>query len=185
MLPARALRRRARAPEQSTARAAAISRVALRAVEQRSDSSRLSTLATVAEHFGRRLEITAVSDAASSDQSTVAVTYKILRDGFDSWRVHFMDLVDEFRRTLDGRLVSLPPPTYLDHRLRSLSASIVVALCTEAFIDSPTWARRIHWLDQPWFVSGSAALKATAILEAPLSFRRNNIFVLANFLERV
>lgn len=39
-------------------------------------------------------------------------------------------------------------------------------------------------LPEPWFVAGVENLKATALVESPLPFRRNNIFVLGNFLSR-
>ena len=35
------------------------------------------------------------------DCSTVAASRKIVTEGFDSWKPHFMDLVDEFRRKRD------------------------------------------------------------------------------------
>jgi hypothetical protein len=41
-----------------------------------------------------------------------------------------------------------------------------------------------HALSEPWFVSGMENLKASALLESPLPFRRNNVFVLGNFLSR-
>jgi hypothetical protein len=39
-------------------------------------------------------------------------------------------------------------------------------------------------LPRPWFVAGVENLKATALVESPLPFRRNNVFVLGNFLSR-
>ncbi len=185
LIPLRALRQRVGQSELALAKASGMSRDALRAVEARSDRSRLSTITALADQLDRKIEITAVTEAASPDHSFLASGYKILRDGWSSWRVHLFDAVDEYRRTLDGRLVSLRPPRELDGRLRALTASVVMSLSAEAGIDTPTWAARSHWLPSPWFVSGSDALKAYAILESPLAFRRNNIFVLANFLERV
>ncbi len=181
----RALRRRLGHSEQALATAAGMSREALRAAEARSDHSRLATVAALADQLDRRLVLTATTETASTDHSFIAAGYKILRDGWGSWRIHLFEAVDEYRRALDGRLVSLPPPRDLDDGLRALSASIVMSLCAEAKTDTPTWAARSHWLISPWFVSGSEALKAYALLESPLAFRRNNIFVLGNFLERV
>ena len=51
-------------------------------------------------------------------------------------------------------------------------------------MDAPAWAAGCHFLPEPWFVSGVESLKATALVEAPLAFRRNNVFVLGNFMSR-
>jgi hypothetical protein len=40
-------------------------------------------------------------------------------------------------------------------------------------------------LEEPWFVTGIENLKAMAIVESPVFFRRRLIFVLENFLSRV
>jgi len=48
----------------------------------------------------------------------------------------------------------------------------------------PWWANRPLVLAEPWFVSGMENLKATALVESPVQFRRNNVFVLGNFLSR-
>jgi hypothetical protein len=42
----------------------------------------------------------------------------------------------------------------------------------------------VEALDSPWFVAGIENLKASALVESPVRFRKRNIFVLANFLER-
>jgi hypothetical protein len=39
-------------------------------------------------------------------------------------------------------------------------------------------------LPAPWFVAGVENLKASALVESPVQFRRNNVFVLGNFLAR-
>lgn len=95
-----------------------------------------------------------------------------------------MNLVDEFRRTLDPRLLLLPPVRDLALELKALLASIVMSLCGEAGMNVPGWARKRHPLPTPWFVAEVESLKAMALVESPLPFRRNNIFVLDNFLQR-
>ena len=95
-----------------------------------------------------------------------------------------MELVDGFRRTLDPRLLLLPPPPGLPAELHALLASVVLALCWEAGIDPPSWARVRRFLPRPFFPSETESLKASALVESPLAFRRNNIYVLDNFLER-
>ena len=96
-----------------------------------------------------------------------------------------MDLVDAYRRSLDPALLLLPPVRGLPLRPKALLASIVLALAQESAMDAPAWAERSYFLPQAWFPAGLESLKATAICESPLAFRRNNIFVHANFLDRV
>jgi len=117
--------------------------------------------------------------------STIAASYKVLRDGFESWKIHFMDLIDEFQRTLDPQLILLAPPVELSREQRALLASIVLQLCMNENISPPAWSMKKNFLSKPWFVSEMQSLKAMAIKESPIAFRRNNIFVLNNFLERV
>jgi len=184
MIPLRSRRLRRGESERALAHAAGVSRGALRAVERGAGNGRLGTLAAAAAALDMRVEMIGVGDEGASDCSTVAVSLRVVADGFRSWTQHFMNLVDEFRRTFDPRLLLLPPTAQLDPRLRALLAAIVCELCGEAVIDPPRWAGRPHFLPTPWFVAESESLKASALLESPLSFRRNNIFVLANFMER-
>jgi hypothetical protein len=71
-------------------------------------------LAAVFEHD---VEVLLIGQELFSEYSTVAIAYKIERDGFDSWKDHLFDFVDEFRRTADARLVLLPPPAASDERI--------------------------------------------------------------------
>ncbi len=128
--------------------------------------------------------IVGAREKIQSELSTVGVAMSVLNDGKNSWKIHFMNFVDEFRRTLDTRLLLLPPPNSLSIELRALLSSIVLMLCEEAEVAAPQWARKRVDLERPWFVSETESLKASALLESPLAFRRNNIFVLSNFLER-
>jgi hypothetical protein len=61
---------------------------------------------------------------------------------------------------------------------------MVVQLSQEAGVDPPPWALRDHFLDRPWFVAEMDSLRAMALVESPLAFRRNHIFVLGNLLAR-
>lgn len=180
-----ALRKAQNLSEREAAMRTGIARETLRSLERDLRGAKLVHLEDLARLLGRRVVVAIVpEDAAPSEMSTVAISLAILRDGFDSWKLHLMDLVDEFRRSGDVRLLLLPPVTALDEKLRALIASVTYALCAEAGVEVPLWAQREHYLDQPWFVAGIEALKASAMVESPLAFRRNNIFVLANFLMR-
>lgn len=124
------------------------------------------------------------TEAPVSDLSTIAVSLSVIVDGFESWKIHFMNLVDEFRRHSDIRLLLLPPSAKLEPRLTALLASIVQSLCDEVGLEAPAWSRALRFLARPWFVSGIESLKASTLVESPLPFRRNNIFVQDNFLAR-
>lgn len=102
----------------------------------------------------------------------------------DNWRIPFMEFVDDFRRTLDRHLIDEPFGSD-DGRFDSLLASTVEYLCDEAKVETPDWIWSVPSCREPWFVAGSENLKATAIAESPVYFRRRRIFVLANFLSRV
>ena len=110
---------------------------------------------------------------------------EIIKDGFNSWKIHFMNFVDDFRRTPSYKLVEAPPDTKLDIKLYTLASSIVIYLCREQNIQIPEWARLCPSLWPPWFVAEIENLKPLALIESPGAFRVKNIFVLKNFLDRV
>ena len=184
-LPFSHLRRQCRLSERVLAGRAALSRSALRALANPAVGNvTVGSVTKLAACFERDVEVVLSAQEIFSEYSTVAVAYKIERDGFDSWKTHLFDFVDEFRRTADARLVLLPPPASSDQRIVALISSVVRALCEELGMSAPAWASRRHFLATPWFVSGMNSLKASALLEAPLHFRANNIFVHENFLAR-
>lgn len=172
--------------ERGLAEAARLSRGAIRQLlyPSRRGNVTMSSLQALARVFDRTVEVVAGGGEIFSEYSTVATALKIERDGFDSWKVHLFDFVDEVRRTADARLVILPPPSSGDKRITALLASTVRALCEELLIATPRWATLRYFIPTPWFVSGVQALKASALLESPLPFRANNIFVQSNFLSR-
>ena len=113
-----------------------------------------------------------------------SASVRMLTDGFDSWTIHLFDSVDAYRRGPDPDLVRAGPVDELHQRLRALIASTVETLCAEFSLPSPGWCRGVEALDSPWFVAGIENLKASALVESPVRFRKRGIFVLANFLER-
>ena len=184
-LPLTFLRRVNRMSERDVAEAAKLSRGTLRQVEHpEAGNVTARSLSQVAGHFQREIDVVLSCADIFSEYSTVALAYHIERDGFESWKTHLFDFVDEFRRTLDTRLILLPPPKQTDARLLALVAATVKVLCDEVGIEAPAWACKRHYLPVPWFVSGMNSLKASALLECPLPYRSNNIFVHNNFLER-
>jgi hypothetical protein len=116
--------------------------------------------------------------------SAAATGLRLLLEGEESWRVHLFDFVDAFRRSPSDRLVIDVPPPGLPERMDALLACTVEALCTEAELPIPRWVRATPPLAVPWFPSGVENLKAIALVEAPVPFRRRQVFVLGNFLSR-
>jgi len=173
-----------RLSERELALAAKVSRACLRHIADREHNVTVESICSVAKFLGGGVEIVVSTQTASSEFCTVATAYKVERDGFESWKIHYMDLIDEFRRSLDPRLVLLAPPRSLEIRLTALMASLVCYLCQEAELPIPAWANKRYYLASPWFVSGMESLKATAIMESPMAFRANNIFVHENFASR-
>ena len=102
----------------------------------------------------------------------------------DHWEVPFKQFVDDFRRERDLSAVAAPGTDH-NPRVAALLASTIEYLCREQQLDTPAWTWDVPALEHPWFVSGFESLKAIAIAESPVQFRRRLIFVLRNFLERV
>ena len=103
--------------------------------------------------------------------------------GVTDW-IPFFDAVDEVRRSRNfvalKRLYSRSRRT----RERALLNATACALAAEFGDACPWWAVRPLVLSEPYFVSGVENLKASALVESPIQFRRNNVFVLGNFLSR-
>ena len=172
--------------ERSFAVECQLSRGTVRDIEAQDERVSLATLKKAGKALERKIVCLLVPDSnVNSDDSVFSVGLKIMKDGFPSWKVHLFDFVDEFRRTLDPRLLLLPPSVHLEPRLRALMASVTLSLCEEAGTSFPDWAEMPLFLEKPWFLSDSNVLKASALLESPIWFRKNNIFVLDNFLRRV
>jgi transcriptional regulator with XRE-family HTH domain len=183
-IPWRKLLKRLGLSERAAAERAGISRLTWRSVAKGNSSVSLISVQAAAQALGLQVQLLLTPQEIQEDCSSYAVGAHCLRDGANSWKIHYMNLIDEFRRTLDARLLLLPPPRALPQELKGMLAAIVLTLCQEAEIQAPFWACKRYDLPKPWFVSETESLKATALLESPLAFRRNQIFVTGNFMER-
>lgn len=126
-----------------------------------------------------------ISDFLSKDKDSIAmVSLAILCDGEKSWPLHLFNFVDAFRATKKTMLIASAPTTNRNKRIECLLASTVETLCREFGIRAPGWCRGVVPLEEPWFVAGMESLKAMALAESPPYFRKRNIFVLNNFLDR-
>jgi hypothetical protein len=186
LFPLKAIRERNIASERDVAGQANLSRTTLRNVEAGDTTVTLENYIRLSRHFDRTAYLLSVpkEPADYSQTSTLGVSMLVQRDGFNSWKTHFFNLVDAFRKDMDPLLILLPPPSSLDEKLKALLGSIVQELCREAQMDSPSWAQKRIFLEKPWFVSEMESLKAFAIQESSIAFRSNNIFVHDNFLKR-
>jgi len=116
------------------------------------------------------------------ENSVLDVSLRVTQDG--QWKIHFFNFVDAFRRTKKRDLIESPPTESLGEKEQALLASIVFELCRENRASLPDWVKNVKPLEEPWFVAGMESLKAMAIVESPIGFRKNNIFVFENFLSR-
>jgi hypothetical protein len=100
------------------------------------------------------------------------------------WLIPFMEFVDSFRKNKDVAVLEVPINPKND-KFDAIVASMVEYLCAELNIEPPPWVCDIPGCKEPWFVSGIENLKAIALAESPIHFRKRKIFVLENFLSRV
>ncbi|HEX5037672.1 MAG TPA: helix-turn-helix transcriptional regulator [bacterium] len=115
--------------------------------------------------------------------TVVAVTERIAGNE-SSWKIWLFNFIDRFRANPSEFLIAKPPSSAASEKIRALAASTVEALCRSLNRTPPDWCAGIPSLKEPWFPSETENLKASALLESPVDFRRRNIFVLGNFLER-
>ena len=185
LAPFKKLSRQRNFSERKFAELLGLSRTTVRSFSQDSDANyTLNSLREAADFFERDVSILVTPKDILPEYSTIAVALMVESDGFESWKIHYFNFVDEFRRSIDPRLILIPPPKKLNIKLRALLASIVRDLAHEAGISTPSWAAKRIFLEQPWFVADINSLKASALLESPLPYRDNNIFVQNNFLKR-
>ena len=169
------------------ARRASISFKGLQLMERSDHDMKMSTLQKIASALGlpcSGIESVLARYLLLDPESVEAISWKILEDGPDSWRTHLMNFVDAFRRLQNSALIESAPLDILDPGIRCLIASTVENLCSEVSRKIPSWCAGIERLNEPWFVSGMENLKASALQESPPVFRKRNLFVLANFLDR-
>jgi hypothetical protein len=105
------------------------------------------------------------------------------KQGVSDW-VPFFNAVDEVRRSRNFAVLKRLYSRSRRTRERALLNATACALAAEFGGAPPWWAMRPLFLPDPWFVAGIENLKASALVESPVQFRRNNIFVLGNFLSR-
>ena len=171
--------------ERNLSKSLGLSRKTLHKALKGDESLRLSTLKQIASFFNQTIKIISYPKDSYPSCTTTSTSFKILKNGFDSWKIHLLDMVDEFRKNKDVRQILLPPDSACPEKIQALISSTIIYLCDEVMLPVPEWATKSKPLKTPWFVSGMESLKATALLESPMGFRSKNIFVQNNFLTRV
>ena len=111
-------------------------------------------------------------------------TKQLMEQAAEHWRMPFMEFVDDFRFARDPQLI-VDPFSKGNERFDAILASAIEYLGDELGVETPAWVWAVPACKMPWFVAGMESLKAIAIVESPVYFRRRKIFVLANFLDRV
>lgn len=174
----------------SQRRLAALARVSYKTVqlfESGRHDPQLSTIEAIARALGHPVaSVTRRIEALLKQpvDSIAAISERLALETGVSWKIVLFDFVDAFRRTPARHYIDAPPADMLAPRLRALLASTVDALCEEQHCVPPWWCDGVPCLPEPWFVAELESLKAIAVAESPVHFRKRNIFVLGNFLER-
>lgn len=148
---------------------------------------RLSTMEKIAHALGlpRRAIEQSVDRCLGREIDSIAdISERIFLEGAASWSIHVFNFVDEFRRNSRPDLIAVPPAPETPKQLKCLIASTVESLCDERGMPTPDWCLSVGRLSDPWFVSGIESLKAYALVHSPVHFRKRNIFVMDNFLNR-
>lgn len=120
----------------------------------------------------------------NAPQSIFATSERMLSEKKTDWTIALFDFVDAFRKKPMSALIEHPPVANLAAHLQSLLAAVVETLCDEKLLPHPNWVYATFALPSPWFLAETENLKAMALVESPVHFRKRNIFVLANFLSR-
>lgn len=156
-------------------------------MESGAHDPKISTLGRIATAMGlppriveRHLEMI----FQQPSDSVFMISERIREEGEDSWKIWLLNFVDAFRQHVDASYINMPPRPGLPPRMHALIASTVETLCEELSMAPPAWCRSVPGLARPWFVAETENLKASALAESPIHFRKRNIFVLENMLSR-
>lgn len=182
------LREKRHLSQRKFAKKAGISFRTLQMAESNRGNPRFSTLNKISEALGRPSgELTkAIEDIWNRDVDSIwSISEKITTRGEDSWKQFLFEFVDAFRNQASESLIETPPVPKTGPRIRALLTSTVEMLCHELNLDVPWWTAGVGTLPEPWFVSAVENLKASALIESPVWYRKRQIFVLDNFLERI
>lgn len=180
-------RRRAGLSQRRFAARAGLSFRTVQLLERNAQDARMSTIARAARALGCRAG--AVTEAIAAvvlppEEDVAQLSRRLVEGKNQDWKIYLFDFIDAFRRRPRRDTISFEPDPRLAGRMLALLASVVEQLCVEKKMSAPLWCSGAGALPSPWFVSDMENLKAMALAESPVRFRRRNIFVLANFMSR-
>ncbi len=181
------LERKAGVSQRQLAAQAKLSFRTIQLLESGRHDAKLSTLSAVTKALGYSPGIIQhrIESIFSEPIDSIAImSERLAIEGEKNWKHLLFEFVDAFRHHKDMQYVATAPTQGASPKIAALVASTVEALCVELHIKTPPWCAAIPALPVPWFVSGVENLKASALLESPVWFRRRNIFVFENFLNR-
>lgn len=187
MYALKTLRHRTGLSQRQLAQVAHIPFRTIQLLEGEHHDPQLSTLQKVATALGypQTALIYRLSSLFKNSPDSIEMTSeRILEEGDSSWKIYLFNFVDSFRQGPKKKLIVIPPLTETSPPIKALLASTVETLCDEKGMIPPEWTLSIFPLAEPWFVSEIENLKAIALMESPIHFRKRNIFVLENFLGR-
>lgn len=170
------------------AQKAGISFRSLQLVEGGKHNTSLETLEKIALafHYPKTLFRKYISHFFELPQDSIAILSLHLKSHpKQDWKILFFNFVDAFRSSKNPSLIAEPPCEGLSPFYFCLVAATVEMLCDELCVTKPWWTQALQSLEEPCFVAGVENLKAMALVESPAYFRKRNIFVLSNFLDRV
>lgn len=87
---------------------------------------------------------------------------------------------DRFREPMAGASVAELTPF-----LQNYVAAIVEQAAHRKGVTPPEWTSRVRPLEEPWFATELASVRLHLLKEAPVSFKRRNLFVDATIGDRV
>jgi len=100
-----------------------------------------------------------------------------------------VQFADDFRSLPAGarrQLVAEAPELVGDRRYDAAIAGLVEHLCAERGMGAPGWTAAPERFAEPWwFPAGLPALRARALRDSPISFKRHGVFVTAEAFDRV
>jgi hypothetical protein len=112
---------------------------------------------------------------------------EIIEEFFNrDWKLALGEIILHVRRTKSLTGFDLQPLGGAERpEINALLAATLHYLSNEQKIENvPAWISSAYTLDHAWFPAGLKSMQAMAIAESPLEFRRNDIFILRDLLDR-
>lgn len=183
-----ALRKSLPVSQRAFARKAGISYKSLQLVEGAHHDVRLSTLTKIARafHYPQNVFKSYLSKFFELPHDSITmISRQMVETRSPDWKILLFNFVDAFRKKRESKYICEPPSEGLSPPIKAVLASTTESLCGELGLDVPWWCASVEPLPEPYFVAGVENLKALSLVEAPAHFRKRNVFVLQNFLDRV